>query len=50
MHQAGSDSLLTYQVFFKLLEFQTPIEEALKTFMSHNHEIYGYDNSHAHPS
>ena len=46
MHQAGSDSLITSQLFFKFMEFFSQ-EDALKTFMSHNQDVYGYENTQA---
>lgn len=51
MHQAGSDSMFTVQVFFSIfnkLEMEADKKELLSVFEQFNQEVYGYTNEQAH--
>lgn len=51
MHQAGSDSMFTTQVFFAMfnkLESESDRKDFKHTCDIFNHEIYGYTNEQAH--
>jgi hypothetical protein len=47
-HQAGSDSLVTSQVFFKL---RSAFQQIFPTILlDYNQEVYGFNNDQAYPS